>query len=453
MGSQTSQRRRIAFLVCGVVAALCAPSGGVTASPHARSLGPVTELVSRDSSGQPGNHFSTAQVVSQTGRFVAFETDAGLVSNDNNSDPDIYLRDRRTSETTLVSQATDGRSGNHISVEPAMTPDGRYIAFASIASNLVTDDTNEVTDVFVWDRLTGTTTLASLGDSGQQGDEASASPALSADGRYLAFASQADNLVPNDTNQRGDVFVRDLTTGTVTRASVSSDGTQGDGDTDLGVSMSADGRYVSFASSADNLVRGDTNGVDDVFVHSLLTGETVRASVRSHGAEGLRPSEESSLSGDGHYLAFSSRSRLVPADHNRTIDVYVRNLVTNRTRLVSVATDGSAAGGDDLSWVEASPSISDSGRYVAFSTRADDIVAGDSGDHRDIFVRDRRDNRTILASVSTSGEQANGDSLSPSLSANGRHVTFSSYGTNLVAGLPDPASETYLRLRYASAGP
>ena len=183
---------------------------------------------------------------------------------------------------------------------------------------------------------------------------------------------------------------------------------------------------------------------------TLTTGDTQRVSVRSHGAQGQRPSEESSLSRDGHYVAFSSTSGLVPADDNRRIDVYVRNLVTQRTRLVSVAQDGSAAGGDPTN-SSVSPSISASGRYVAFSSLADDLVAGDAGGHRDVFVRDRRDGRTILASVSTSGEQGNSASFAPSLSSNGQHVTFGSYATNLAGGpFVDGASNTYLRLRFAA---
>ncbi|NLF49567.1 MAG: hypothetical protein GX577_00375, partial [Leptolinea sp.] len=176
-------------------------------------------------------------------------------------------------DTTRVSVASDGTQGIGYSQYPSISADGRYVAFHSPAMNLVTGDMNGFTDVFVHDRTTGATTLLSVASDGTQGTGESMYPSISADGRYVAFHSDASSLVTGDTNSRHDIFVHDRITGITTRVSVASDGTQGNNySSDL--SISADGRYVVFQSAASNLVSGDTNSADDVFVHDLTTGTT-----------------------------------------------------------------------------------------------------------------------------------------------------------------------------------
>jgi|GEM_PF-1585857 len=222
-----------------------------------------------------------------------------------------------------VSVASGGTQGNGDSGCPSISADGRYVAFQSYASNLVPGDTNGTWDVFVHDRLTGQTTRVSVASDGTQGNGDSECPSISADGRYVAFASLASNLVPGDTNGTWDVFVHDRLTGQTTRVSVASGGAQGNSGSWC-PSISADGRYVAFQSYASNLVPGDTNGVLDVFVHDRLTGQTTRVSVASDGTQGDSYSFGSSISADGRYVAFSSlASNLVPGDTNDKPDIFV----------------------------------------------------------------------------------------------------------------------------------
>jgi Tol biopolymer transport system component len=191
---------------------------------------------------------------------VAFASYASnLVSGDTNGYWDIFVHDRQSGQTERVSLASGGSQGNNHSDSPSISANGRYVAFGSNASNLVAVDTNGYADIFIHDRTTDETTLISLASDGTQGNGLSWYPSISADGRYVAFYSEAGNLFPGDTNGIKDVFVRDIQTGTTTRVSVASDGTEGNWYS-WNPSISADGRYVAFESEASNLVDGDTGG-------------------------------------------------------------------------------------------------------------------------------------------------------------------------------------------------
>jgi len=216
-----------------------------------------------------------------------------------------------------------------MSAEQAISADGRYIAFESDASNLVAGDTNKATDVFVQDRRTGSTSRVSISSNGGQANGSAAAPAVSADGRYVTFSSTASNLTPGHTDQSWDVFVRDLRTSTTTWVSTSTLGTEGDSPVGSLMSViSADGRYVSFMSTAGNLVSGDTNGVEDVFVRDLRTGITTRASVSRTGIQANADSRLPQISADGRYITFFSyASNLIAADTNREADVFVHRNV------------------------------------------------------------------------------------------------------------------------------
>jgi len=225
--------------------------------------------VNVDSAGNQSNGPSHGCLQSAGTRFVAFHSIAdNLVPGDTNGAPDAFVHDLRKGRTTRVSVDSTGAEANLGAGFPATTPDGRYVAFESASDNLVPGDTNDSTDVFVHDRLSGQTSRVSIASSGQEGQGASCKPQISADGRYVAFSSEANNLVPHDTNARIDVFVHDRWTGRTLRASVSSTGAQGNGWSDL-PSISPDGSYVVFSSKADNLVPGDTNGEVDVFIRVL----------------------------------------------------------------------------------------------------------------------------------------------------------------------------------------
>jgi Tol biopolymer transport system component len=263
--------------------------------------------------------------------------------------------------TTRVSVDSSGAQADGPSTWPVMSTDSRYVAFESTGTNLVAADTNAVRDVFVRDLHTSTTTRVSVSSGGIEGDRPSLYPSVSGDGRYVAFTSDATNLVVGDTNDVGDVFLHDIQLGTTTPVSVNPGGTLGNGGSYFGT-ISADGRYVAFTSSASDLVSGDTNGFADVFVRDLQMGSTVRVSLGSVSVEGNAASGYSfsgenplSISSDGHYVAFQSlASNLVTGDSNAVGDIFVRDLQTGTTTRV-----------------------------------ATNLVAGDANGQRDVFLRDR----------------------------------------------------------------
>src|SRR6266851_4170348 len=206
---------------------------------------------------------------------------------------------------SLISLALDGGEADGASFTPAISADGRYVAFASAASTLVSGDTNGTEDVFVYDRVAHTTERVSLSSAGEQGNGDSYGPAISADGRYVAFTSSASNLTAGDDNSDLDIFVRDRVAHTTVLASVGPHGTMGDGPS-VAPSISAEGRLVAFESDADTLVPNDTNGTGDVFVHDIVTGLTRRLSVGGNGEETESPSFGPAISADGSSVAFES---------------------------------------------------------------------------------------------------------------------------------------------------
>src|SRR5213078_1257125 len=245
----------------------------------------MTARVSVDSAGTQGNSSSRAPALSADGRFVAFQSDAtNLVVGDTNGKTDVFVHDRQTGPTERVSVASGGGrlgtggSGGFFAF-PSLSADGRLVAFQSDATNLVAGDTNGATDLFVHDRQTGTTERVSVASGGRQGNGFSAGPVLSADGRFVAFYSTATNLVAGDTNGATDVFVHDRQTGTTERVSVAPGGTQGNGSS-AGPVLSADGGLVAFHSTATNLVAGDANGAYDVFVHDRAVSTTTTSTTQ-----------------------------------------------------------------------------------------------------------------------------------------------------------------------------
>jgi Tol biopolymer transport system component len=300
------------------------------------------ERVSVDSGGIQGNSNSGGSSINVDGRFVAFASLASnLVPDDTNGGYDIFVHDRDTGVTERVSVDSAGIEGNGYStLSPSISMDGRYVAFWSSSSNLVPDDTNGQTDIFMHDRDTGETERVSVDSEGIQGNKYSDQLSISADGRYVAFHSLASNLVSDDTNARHDVFVHDRDTGVTERMSVDSAGIQGNSDS-ISPSISADGRFFAFTSGASNLVPGDTNDLYDVFVHDRVAGVTERVSVDSAGIQGNSRSFGSSISADGRFITFgSSASNLVLDDTNGSDDVFVHDRNTGVTERVSVDSEG-----------------------------------------------------------------------------------------------------------------
>jgi len=385
--------------------------------------------VSVDSSGVQGNSYSSRPSISSDGRYLAFYSYASnLVSGDTNGAEDIFLRDTHTGITTRVSVDSSGVQGNGNSSNPSISADGRYVAFESHASNLVSADWNGAQDIFLRDTHTGTTTRLSVDSNGTQANADSRFASISADGRYVAFSSIASNLVSADTNGSSDIFLRDTQTGITLRLSLDSSGAQGNAHSQI-PSISADGSYVAFESVASNLVSGDTNGAYDIFLRGTHTGTTTRLSVDSSEVQGNNASYSPSASADGRYVAFQSfASNLVSGDTNGWDDIFVRDTLTGTTTRLSVDSSG-AQGNSESGW----PSISADGRYVAFRSDDSNLVSGDTNGSGDIFLRDTHTGKTTRLSVDSSGTQANNWSEFPSISADGHYVAFDSEASNLVS--------------------
>jgi len=412
----------------------------------------VTERVSVSTNGIQQSLEATLgpadKWVSGDGRFIAFvSNDMNLVAGDTNSVPDVFVRDRLARTTERVSIDSAGVQGNAPSgfLGFSISDDGRFVAFGSEADNLVPGDSNGALDVFVRDRTTGTTERVSVSSLGAQGNAGSANPAISADGRYVAFASAASNLIAGDTNGYPDTFVHDRLTGTTERVSISTSGAEGIERSYI-PRISADGRYVAFMSLASNLVPNDTNGTWDVLVRDRTAGTTVMASVSSAGVQANQSCSVGAFSNDGRYLCFSTAaSNLVLGDTNGVDDAFVRDLFLGTTERVSVSSNGAEANG------ASSPhSIFGNGRYVCFGSAGTNLVAGDTNSASDLFIRDRLAGTTERVDVALGGAQANGDSGQGSTSADGRYLVFMSLATNLVSGDTNGVLDVFVHDRFAS---
>jgi Tol biopolymer transport system component len=424
-----------------------------------------TSRISYNPAGGMFDLLSIIPAISGDGRYVAFVSSVLYPENKQASivptyRKDVFVRDTLTGTTSLVSATLDGTSpladsvgDNFIGGNIAISGDGRYVVFASDSAKLVANDNNFSTDFFVRDRLTNTTRIVSVDSNERQAqyDSDTANSlstagrggvAISADGRFIAFASNAFNLVPNDTNKQDDIFVRDTLTGTTEIVSTDSQGnlTQAIGSS-TEPDISDDGRYVVFQSISKNLVPDDTNITFDIFVKDRQTGKTTRVSTDSAGRQGTYVTDADigvgasnpSISGDGRYVAFRSRfNNLVPGDTSGFGDIFVKDLQTNQTRLVSTDSAGNPSNGTSYD-----PVISSDGRYVAFASAASNLVENDVLGAPDVFLKDLQTGITTRISVNSQGMQAmdglfGTKSSRPSISADGRFVAFVSNGANLV---------------------
>ncbi len=422
-----------------------------------------TLYVATMAGGATAGGYSDNPAISSDGRYTAFVSDApNLVSGDTNNARDVFIYDNQTLLVRRLSVSQQGREANGASNNPSISGDGRYVAFASDATNLVFGDTNGFTDIFVVDTITGAITRESVSASGSQSNGASFRPVLSTDGRYIVFESTATNLVsvavPVGKTQ---IYERDRNTGVTTLISQSTAGAAGNGSS-LQAVLSSDGRYVAFASDASNLVAGDTNAARDVFLRDVTAGTTIRVSVGPAGVEATGGSSRTpAITQSGRYIAFASdATNLVPNDTNGVSDVFVYDRDMATTTRVSVSSSGAQATDSTDATVAGSamgsfnPSISADGRYVAFASLADNLAPGDlegqyypagSGNGAlNIYVMDRSVDgsatydvpgniKTTNVSVNRFGYQAiyvlNVEStpaadIQPVISADGRWVAF-----------------------------
>jgi len=350
-----------------------------------------------------------------------------------------------TAKTTRVSvNSSEQPANNNSGSYGTISLTGRFVVFDSQATTLVPSDTNGFSDVFLRDRRSGTTRRVSLDSAEGEGNGSSFEPSVSGNGHFVAFESNATNLVPGDTNGADDIFLRDRKTGMTRRVSVSSAGAQATGPvafSSLNSVVSANGRFVAYQSSATNLVPNDTSGLYDVFVYDRLNKTTKRVDVKSSGDASALGADSPSISANGRFVAFETASRLTGADMNKNqYDIYVRDRKLKQTRLVSVRSNGAQANAECLS-----PLISENGRFVAFNSVASNLVRHDTGGHYDAFVHDRRTGKTFRASVNSKGRGGNGESQTPTVSNNGKFILFASTSTNLAPNDDTPGTDIFLR--------
>jgi WD40 repeat protein len=350
----------------------------------------VLERISVDSSGAEADGASNLPVLTPDGQLVVFVSFAtNLVAGDTNQAGDVFLHDRASGTTERVNVDSSGNQsdGDYFdNATPAISADGRFVAFASAASNLVAGDTNGVVDVFVRDRVNGTTERVSIDSTGMEGNLDSGfvgTVAISSDGRIVAFASYASNLVAGDANATTDIFVHDRATGITERVSVDSSGAEANGGSSWPV-IDAAGQVVAFQSSATNLVANDMNHADDIFVHDRSSGATELVSLRTSGVQGNADSQSPSISADGRRVAFQSFARnLVSGDTNGSNDVFLRDRAAATTSRMSV--DSSGVEGNNAS---NNGAISANGLVVGFWSYASNLVPNDTNMWGDAFVHE-----------------------------------------------------------------
>jgi Tol biopolymer transport system component len=418
--------------LAGAVAVVAA-AALVFAAATAGSAGAATATTRLSQRGGVAANDNSGRIAtSGRGRFVTFSTPAtNLASPATTGLYNVYLVDRlagRNPELVSVGGTgarADGDSGR-VNASP-VTPDGRFIAFESQATNLVPGpDTNNAADVFVRERgrFAHTTLISAASDrgpaAGARGNGPSLPLAITPDARFVVFLSAATNLVPGDTNGKPDIFLRDRQARITTRISVGTDGAQGD-DASRGASISADGRFVAFDSKASNLVPGDDNGRSDVFIRDVRNRTTERVSVNCAGPTSLSACVGTSISADGRLLVYESAGTL---SHSQA---WLYDRTTKKTTLLSAGVDGRPGNGFTFR-----PTISASGRLVSFESSSTNLVPGGGGIQFLVYVRDLRTGRTTLASVSSSGAPAN--EQSGFAVASERGVAFESRATNLVPG-------------------
>ena len=395
---------------------------------HSQQAGSFIVLVSVATDGTQGDDDSCRPRISADGRYVVFTSDASnLAPTDRYFGKNVFLRDLVGRTTQQVDVSSAGQGGDGVCWDCDISADGRYIVFDSDADELVQDVPGG--NIFLYDRATGTIQCISLTSEGKPAPCCCSKARISADGQYVAFESTYDGMVPGDDNWSVDIFRTHTQSHAIVRVSKSFNG-EDSNDRCQYPCISADGSVIAFQADASNLVPGDNNGKIDIFVYTGDPTKLVRISVGYDGSEANGDSRAPAISADGRYVAFTSEaSNLVPGDTNGCADVFVYDLQTGQMERVSVASDGTEA-----NMASGSPSLSADGRYVAFSSAADNLVAGDTNEYPDVFVVDRQTRKVTRVSIAHDGSQGNGWSIWPCITPDGRYVAFCSGASNLVPG-------------------
>lgn len=403
----------------------------------------LTSRISELPDGVGGTGDSINPSVSDDGSTIVFGSVAdNLVASDTNGYSDVFVATRNSGIIELISLPTEGGQANGHSTLARASADGNLVTFVSTASNLVPNDTNGVSDVFVYDRTAQTLSRVSVSTGGQQANGVSSKPSLSGDGRYVAFHSAASNLVSGDTNNAFDIFVHDLQTGETKRVSVDQFGKQGTGHS-YHARLSEDGRYVAFESEAENLVPNDSSGAADIFVYDRQTLTIERVSIDSDGRQADGDNRYPDMTADGNLIVWASdATNLIVGDSNNVRDIYIHDRTTHKTKRASVAYGNVQANGESDK-----PAISSSGRHVVFESRARNLIRNDSNARRDIFMLDRWYGTITRSSASTAQQEGNAASYVPDVSSTGQYTVFTSYATNLIDSDVNDAADVFMHQR------
>jgi len=402
-------------------------------------FGQQTTRISLDDQGNELSDGGVRPILSANGRYAAFTNLTDSDPADSNGWADVYVRDRLLGTTTLVSTSTAGVQGNFSSVAAAISADGRVVVFTSTSSTLVANDTNSVADVFVRDLDTGITERVSVDSNGVAGPSTSLNPALSPDGRYVCFWSRSA-LVPEDTNNTRDIYVHDRVTGLTERVSVDSDEQQTVLANGVFSNLSADGNLIIF-SSREGLVAGDENGTDDVYLRDRAASETHRISLAFDGSEPDNHCYPSAISDDGRFAVYSSTATNLVAgvDNNNFSDVFLFDRVLGTLTRISETPGGMPGNGHSDS-----VRMSSDGKILAFSSDASDLVPGDTNGDRDAFRYDTSTGVLTRVSVDSAGIETNADITDISLSADGQLVAFATWADNLIAADLNESQDSFI---------
>ena len=435
--------KRAQTITLAILASSLVFSGLAGAFDAATAL-PRTTRESVSSTGAPAAGTVQSGSLSANGRYVVFSSTATNLTGAVGMQ--VYRHDRVSGATALVTLSKTGTPSAAGGFAASVSADGRFVAFASAGSDFVDGDTNGTVDIFLRDMNNGTTAMVSASQTGTAADlgvvvnNVAGKREISDDGRYVAFASSATNLVPTSNNGKSQVYVKDMATGLVTRASVDGSNAAGN-DASSAPALSGNGRVVAFLSQAANFSSLSTSHTTQLFVRDLDAGSTTLDSVSSAGAPVLAwPASGPALSFDGHYLVFETRAQLEARDRDAgTFDVYLRDRALHTTVLASVSPNA-IAGADSRA-----PSISADGRWVGFQSLDNTLVSGDANGMIDVFLYDRSTEAITLVSVNDAGQQANAPSTSPSVSSDGRFVVLQTTASNLVTSPTSTGAQLYVR--------
>jgi Tol biopolymer transport system component len=426
--------RSLTMLTAGMLAvamtpvvALAPPAAAASHAPRMQAYGELARLDLGPAGAQATDSVIGRASVSANGRYVAFASLAdNLVGHDRNETVDVFVRDRTTERTVLVSATPSGRTGNGSSQNPALSADGRWVAFESYADDLVAGGREQPhrTQVYLRDLQTGRTVSLSGAGNRDSGD-----PAIDAHGEHVAFGSAADELTEGDHNQRGDVLVWDRSDHALHRVSVGTDGSELPGGSGS-PSLSADGSKVAFITVG---TRG--GGCTDVFVKDRQLGTVSVASVGSQSLGGCGRVEDPALSGDGSRVAFTTTWPLARADHDYTPDVYLRDLMAGTTTMISAGRPDRDQPGRADRGSSYMPALSADGRMVAFTSFADDLQSTDATPYvQDAYLRDTRTGRLLRLAGAVGGQAPSGSSYGVALTPDAAHIVFGASAENLVRG-------------------